>query len=57
MEIKKNLDGTKLEMAVSGRLDTNTAPQFETELKNSLNGVTDLTLQPGCGSCSQPRNR
>ena len=44
MEIKKNLDGTKLEMSVSGRLDTNTAPQFETELKNSLNGVTDLTL-------------
>ena len=44
MEIKKSSEGSKLTIAVSGRLDTNTAPTFETELKSSLDGVTDLTL-------------
>ena len=44
MEIKKTSEGSKLTMAVSGRLDTNTAPQFEKELKGCLDGVTDLTL-------------
>ncbi len=44
MEINKNLDGSKLTVALSGRLDTTTAPVFEKELKESLNGVTDLTL-------------
>lgn len=44
MEINKNLDGSKLTVALSGRLDTTTAPVFEKELKESLNGVDDLTL-------------
>ena len=44
MEIKKSSEGSKLTIAVSGRLDTNTAPKFETELKSSLDGVADLTL-------------
>ena len=44
MDIQKHADGSKMEMKVSGRLDTNTAPQFEAELKNCLNGVTDLTI-------------
>ena len=44
MEIKKSSEGSKLTIAVSGRLDTNTAPKFETELKSCLDGVTDLTL-------------
>ena len=44
MEINKNLDGSKLTVALSGRLDTTTAPVFEKELKESLNGVTELTL-------------
>ena len=44
MDIQKTTDGSKLTMAVSGRLDTNTAPKFETELKSCLDGVTDLTL-------------
>ena len=29
MEIKKTLDGEKLTVAVSGRLDTTTAPQLD----------------------------
>ena len=44
MEIKKNLDGSKLTVALSGRLDTTTAPEFEKELKSSLTGISDLTL-------------
>ena len=44
MDIKKTTDGSKLTVAVSGRLDTNTAPQLESELKGFLDGVTDLTL-------------
>ena len=44
MEIKKQLDGSKLTVALSGRLDTTTAPKFEEQLKSSLSGVTDLTL-------------
>ncbi|MBR6089772.1 MAG: STAS domain-containing protein [Anaerolineaceae bacterium] len=44
MEIKKTVDGTKLNFALSGRLDTTTAPVFEKELKEALNGIDDLTL-------------
>lgn len=44
MDIQKKIDGSKMEMTVSGRLDTNTAPQFESELKGSLNGITDLKI-------------
>lgn len=42
MTITKNLDGTAL--ALEGRLDTTTSPQLEAEVKNSLTGVTELTL-------------
>ena len=44
MEIKKQVEGTNLTVALSGRLDTTTAPELEKELKSSLTGVTDLTL-------------
>ena len=44
MKIIKNQNGTALEIAVEGRLDTTTAPQLENELKDSLNGVSELTL-------------
>ena len=44
MEIKKELDGSKLVVTLSGRLDTTTAPDFEKELKSSLDGVKELTL-------------
>lgn len=44
MEIIKNLDGSKLNIALEGRLDTSTAPALEEELKTSLDGVTDLVL-------------
>ncbi len=44
MEIAKIANGTALTLAVSGRLDTTTAPALEEEVKNSLGGVTELTL-------------
>jgi anti-sigma B factor antagonist len=44
MTINKKQDGSALVVALEGRLDTTTAPELEQELKNSLDGVTDLTL-------------
>lgn len=42
MEISKKSQGSTLELAVSGRLDTTTAPMLEAELKRSIDGVTEL---------------
>ena len=44
MKINKKQDGSALVIALEGRLDTTTAPELEQELKNSLDGITDLTL-------------
>ncbi len=44
MTIKKELKGKELAVAPEGRLDTITAPELETELKASLDGVEKLTL-------------
>ena len=44
MTIEKNLSGTELNVKVSGRLDTTTAPELEASLKDSMSGVTKLVL-------------
>ena len=44
MIITKTAENGVLNIALEGRLDTNTAPQLEAELKNSLSGVTELDL-------------
>ena len=44
MTIDKKLNGTELTIALTGRLDTTTAPQLESELKASLDGVEKLAL-------------
>ena len=44
MTIVKKSEGSKLTVALEGRLDTTTAPQLEEELAASLNGVTELVL-------------
>ena len=44
MKIDKKQNGTALEIALEGRLDTTTAPELEQELKNSLDGATELTM-------------
>ena len=44
MTIEKNLNGTELTVAITGRLDTTTAPQLEAEFKQSITGVEKLVL-------------
>ena len=44
MTIEKNLNGTELTMAITGRLDTTTAPKLEAEVKQSIDGVKKLVL-------------
>ena len=47
LNIEKKTDKTKLTVALSGRLDTTTAPELEKELKEYLDGVTALTIDMG----------
>ena len=44
MTIEKIAEGNKLTIALSGRLDTTTAPKLETELKQNISGVEELIL-------------
>ena len=44
MEIKKNKEDAKLTLALSGRLDTLTAPQMEEVVRNEMEGVTALLI-------------
>ncbi len=44
MNIIKNLDGSKLEISLSGRLDSITAPELDSLFKNSLQGITELVI-------------
>ena len=44
MTITKKQNGTALEIALEGRLDTMTAPELEAELNQSLGSADSLTL-------------
>ena len=44
MDIKKQKDGTKLTVAISGRIDTATAPEAEAFINENLDGVQNLIL-------------
>ena len=44
LNIEKNINETELTIALTGRLDTTTAPELEKELKASLDGVTALII-------------
>ena len=44
MKLSTTRNGTAMEIAVEGRLDTMTAPELEKVLKENLQGLTDLTL-------------
>ena len=44
MTVTKKSEGTKLTAAFEGRLDTNTTPQAEKELADSLDNVNELVL-------------
>ena len=44
MTIEKKNEGNRLVLAVSGRLDTMTAPELENVIKENLEGTEELTL-------------
>jgi len=44
LNIMKNTENEALTIALEGRLDTTTAPQLESELKDELDGASQLTL-------------
>ena len=44
LNITKNIHEAELTVALTGRLDTVTAPELEKELKASLDGVSALTI-------------
>ena len=44
MKITKTVNGSSLCLALEGRLDTTTAPEFEAALKASVDGITELTI-------------
>ena len=44
MTIDKMIEEKKLTITLTGRLDTTTAPQLETELKQNISGVEALIL-------------
>ncbi len=44
MDINKKVNGESLEIALTGRLDTTTAPQLDEVVKNDLNGITSLVF-------------
>ena len=44
LNIEKTIENGKALFALAGRLDTTTAPDFEKELRESLDGVSELAL-------------
>lgn len=44
MTIEKKTDGSRLYIAIEGRLDTTTAPQLEEEFKKSIDDMTELVI-------------
>ena len=44
MTINKTQEGTALTVVLEGRLDTTTAPDLELELRENLEGITELVL-------------
>ena len=47
LNIEKKTNGTELTVALTGRLDTTTAPELEKELKENLDVVTALVIDMG----------
>ena len=44
LNITKNQDGKKLTIALEGKLDTITAPDFEASVRESIDGVEELVF-------------
>ncbi len=44
MKINNTLNGTSMTIALEGRLDTTTSPLLESEVKQSMSGITELVF-------------
>ena len=44
MDMEKQKDGKKLDVKLTGRLDSKTAPELKETLDNELNGIEELTF-------------
>ena len=44
MDIEKKFDGKKLDVKLTGRLDTNTAPELTESLKSDLDNIEELNF-------------
>ena len=44
MTIDRNVDGSKTQLKISGRLDTSTAPELESTIDACLSGVEELII-------------
>ncbi len=44
LDINKKIDGTAMTVAVSGKLDSVTSADFEAAIKESIEPITDLTI-------------
>ena len=44
MTMDKIVNGAEMTITLNGRLDTNTAPKLEMELKESISGIEELIL-------------
>jgi anti-sigma B factor antagonist len=44
MTIDRNVDGSKTQLKISGRLDTSTAPELEATINSCLAGVEELVM-------------
>ena len=44
MNVTKKQEGTTLTVAIEGRIDTQTAPELEKEIKGAIDNVTDVVL-------------
>lgn len=44
MTINKISEGSRLTIVIEGRLDTNSSPKLEAELRQSVSGVTELVF-------------
>jgi len=44
LKINKKIEGSKAVFELEGRLDVETSPELETELRDTLDNITDLVL-------------
>ncbi len=44
MNISKNIDGTTMNIALEGRLDTTTSPRLEEEVRADIEGIAELNF-------------